>query len=183
MMVRLTNNFVNIFNFILAYFSYYHFWFLSDLLPAFKCDWWFNMSVTISFALYIWIKSCTKYALNVILIKTLTYETSSFCLRVHKNNSQYSERNSTELLLFCTSEYRPTYDPTLLMTLSTGSSCWHRCVRYVLGSWFVGLNRLSFKGPNMTSLDPSVAPRGAIMAAFQSAKHAEVWRTVECVCV
>jgi len=31
---------------------------------------------------------------------------------------EYSERNSPELLLFSTSEFWPTYDPTLLMTLS-----------------------------------------------------------------
>lgn len=75
-----------------------------------------------SFACYIWINSykpdqgtiCTKCNTD----QNLTYETSSLCLKVHKNNSEYSERNSTELLLFCTSEYRPTYDPTLLMTLS-----------------------------------------------------------------
>jgi len=52
------------------------------------------------------------------VIKTLTYESSSLCLKGHNNNLEYSERNSPELLLFSTSEFRPTYDPTLLMTLS-----------------------------------------------------------------
>lgn len=96
-------------------FPNYHF-FMHDLFAG--CQ--FNTSVRLSFSLYIWINSYYPDSsnINVIPIQSLIYETNSLWVRVYKHKSQYCEKYSTELLLFCTSKYRPTYDPALLMALS-----------------------------------------------------------------
>lgn len=114
----------------------------------------------------------------------MTYETSSLCLKVHKNNSEYSERNSTELLLFCTSEYRPTYDPTLLMTLSAQEA--HADI--VVWGMFWGSDLLAWTGfpskaPTWPLLTPAWPPVVLSWQQFNQQTCRSLKDSSVCLCV